>query len=138
MKDRHEITYMVCRPHCRFYRPDEKEELSCQGYNFLRERLPEALAVEVAREQSGMVAPGPRMSEALKELDSSRPPDHLEHDPRIEAVICAQCEFRAEDCDFMGGEDMPDAVPCGGYVLLARLIEAGVEEVEAWLNVPGR
>ncbi len=119
MKHSPEITSIVCRPHCRFFRPGEKEELSCQGYKFLAQRMrPDGEAMRAAREM------------ARKEA----PPSIFEHDPRIESVLCASCDFREEDCDFMGGMDLPDAVPCGGYVLLKRLMREGVTEVSEWLE----
>ena len=118
MKTPKEITELVCVPHCRFYRPGEKEELSCAGYDFFSTRLDQEKITRAARDVAAQ----------------ARPPQRFDHNPRIEALLCKQCEFRTEDCDFMGGEDIPDAVPCGGYVLLARLLAAGLPEAEEWLN----
>jgi hypothetical protein len=117
VKSREEITALVCAPHCRFYRPGEKEELSCGGYDFFVERLSEKIAAEAART-----------------LDEAGPPERFEHHTRIEAALCTRCGFREDDCDFMSGEDVPDAAPCGGYVLLARLLAAGFGEAEDWLD----
>ncbi|MFO8056387.1 MAG: hypothetical protein R6V10_03730 [bacterium] len=117
MKERDSIKALVCRPHCRFYRPGEKEELSCYAYDFISERLGDKRAAELA----GL-------------FDGEVPPERFEPDPRLEARLCSHCEFRAEDCDFMSGEDLPDAVPCGGYVCWVRLLEEGVPEAREWLN----
>ena len=117
MKDRDEITVLVCRLHCRFYKPDEKEEMSCAGYAFLSRWLSKERAVELAQNLGDAAT--------LKEF---------EHDPRIEAVLCASCPFREEDCDFMSEPPIVGAVPCGGYMLLKRLLAAGSQEVEEWLE----
>ncbi len=117
MKERDSIKALVCRPHCRFYRPGEKEELSCEGYNFISARLGDERAMELA----GL-------------FENTRPPESFEHDLRLEALLCGHCEFRAEDCDFMSGEDILDAVPCGGYVCWLRLLEKGVPEAREWLD----
>jgi len=107
---------LICKPHCRFFKPGEKEKLSCFGYDFIAERAGEA---EI---------------EAMKAHVGDTPPARFEHDERIEAVLCARCEFREADCDFMGGESMPEAVPCGGYVLLAKLLAQGCEKAREWIK----
>lgn len=117
MKDRPELIELICKNHCRFFRPGEKEELSCRGFDFLAESL--ALG---------------NIEKWTLLFRDERPPERFEHDPRIERIICESCEFREDDCDFMGGEEKGDAVPCGGYVLIARLLRAGEEEVRGWLD----
>jgi len=114
MKNRDDLIALVCRPHCRFYRPGAKEELSCRGYDFIAERA-RAGRIEAWREQ----------------FAGSTPPVAFDHVARIEAALCPACVFRPEDCDFMS--DVPGAVPCGGYVLLARLLAAHDPEAEEWL-----
>src|SRR3990172_7051115 len=114
MKDRADLVALVCAPHCRFYRAGEKENLSCGGYEFFRERWQERVATKVA--------PTEVVREMARALAArGRPPERFEHDERIEAVLCACCEFREEDCDFMSGQNIPGAAPCGGYVLLCLL-----------------
>lgn len=39
--------------------------------------------------------------------------------------ICDHCEFRAADCDFQAHPPLPDSLPCGGYRLLALLLQSG-------------
>jgi hypothetical protein len=102
----------VCRPHCRFFKPGAKEELSCGGYDFL----------------------AAKMSEAMKKPGRETPPASCAHDPRIEKKICAACPFRQNDCDFMSASPPPGSVPCGGYVLILRLLAAGSREAEEWLH----
>jgi len=111
-----EIVALVCRPHCRFFREGEKEELSCKGYDFLVLKLKDGEAAGIA-----------------KEMTDSSPPERFEHDRRIEAVLCSVCDFRAEDCDFMGEDEVEDPVPCGGYVLIKKLLEKGCGQAEDWI-----
>jgi hypothetical protein len=58
------------------------------------------------------------------------------HDERVEARLCARCSFREADCDFMGKDILARAgsVPCGGYLLLVRLLALGVSGVEGWCD----
>ena len=126
MKDSPDLISLICVPHCRFYRPGEKEELSCRGYEFFREKWGEGAdkeALEAAGNIAAQAAP----------TDSSR---GIEHDERIERRLCSRCEFREEDCDFMSGEEVPGAAPCGGYALLSRLLAQAVKEAEEWLDEP--
>lgn len=118
VKDDQELVRIVCERNCRFYKPGEKEEMTCRGYDFLADV---------------MEGQGPRSRAAIV-VKGMSPPKRFEHDPRIEALLCGGCDFRKEDCDFMSGEEIADAVPCGGYVLIARLLANGVAEAEVWLG----
>ena len=120
MKDSSDLTRLICAPHCRFFRPGTKEELSCAGYEFFRRRLDNQEAARAARALAATAAPPPSFA----------------RDPRLEKILCAACDFCEADCDFMSN-DVPDAVPCGGYVLLARLLAAGCSAAEEWLHEEG-
>jgi len=117
MKDRPDLIALVCRPHCRFFKPGAKEEMSCRGFELFRERATED-----------------QVAAWTSRLGRETPPQSIEHDPRIEQLICYQCNFREEDCDFMAAEPVPGSAPCGGYVLIARLLTAHGKEIEAWLK----
>lgn len=41
--------------------------------------------------------------------------------------MCTNCDFRKDGCDFMMDRQAP---PCGGFVLLAQLIEAGIVTID--------
>ena len=117
MKDRPELIAAICRPHCRFFKPGVKEDMTCGGYE------------EIARRAAAdMIARWASM------FSKEAPPKECAHDPRIERLICDQCDFRVDGCDFMAAEPPAGAVPCGGYVLIKRLAEAGEPEVERWLK----
>ncbi|HUT52355.1 MAG TPA: hypothetical protein VM658_03090 [bacterium] len=129
MKDRPDLISLVCVPHCRFYRPGEKEELSCRGYEFFREKWGQGEAGKEALEAAGNIA-----AKAAPTGEVSN--EKIEHNERIERLLCARCEFREDDCDFMSGEEIAGTVPCGGYVLLVRLLAQAVNEAEEWLDEP--
>ena len=95
----------ICLPFCEFYKPGVKEELLCQGA-LLLERL---------------VRQGRLNPQELPGLPSDLPP-MPGHDPALEAVVCAGCPFQAEDCDFRSPHPPADARPCGGLLLLERLL----------------
>lgn len=117
MKDKEKITDLVCRQYCRFYKPGEKEEMSCAGYAFFARRLSKELIDELAQ--------NPGDTRSLKKF---------EHDPKVEAVLCASCPFFEDGCDFVNEEPVVGAVPCGGYMLLKCLLAAGNKQVEEWLE----
>jgi len=114
MKNNPELTEEVCQRYCRFFKPGVKEELSCAGYNFFRDRVG-----------------GARLRQWVRAIKPDRPWAGAE--PAVAAMaLCGDCEFRAEACDFQAQPRKPDAVPCGGYILLCHLLAAkvpGLDEV---------
>ena len=42
-------------------------------------------------------------------------------DQELEEVVCQDCPFKAEDCDYQSVTGPVDAEPCGGYILLRLL-----------------
>jgi hypothetical protein len=116
MKNDPDLTEMVCRRFCRFFRPGVKEELSCAGYNFFRDRVG-----------------GARLREWLAAVDPARagtPADRA----AAAMTLCGGCEFRAADCDFQAEPQKPEAAPCGGYVLLCHLLAAQVPGIREALD----
>jgi hypothetical protein len=96
----------ICRPFCMFYKNGQKEEMVCQG----------ALVVESLVNQSLI---------SIKQLKSSIK-DYgvcLKHKDTLTRYVCRHCPFMKEDCDFQSTAPSPDLKPCGGYMVLAGLIE---------------
>lgn len=90
-------TELVCEGFCKFYK-EGKEELTCGTYNFLAEKFtPEALEAKI---------------QAIKKKTD------FSHDEEIKKIICEQCEFFVDGCDFREGLDSP---PCGGYAVVEWL-----------------
>ncbi|MFO7930158.1 MAG: hypothetical protein ACQETG_05005 [Thermodesulfobacteriota bacterium] len=96
----------ICRPLCMFFSEDEKEEMACLG----------ARAAAVLYE-NGIIKPG-QIKDILKQRDVWE-----KHRADLGSVLCSACEFRQEDCDFQSPEPSDDLEPCGGYILLAYLLE---------------
>jgi hypothetical protein len=103
-----EFQHYICLPFCDFYKPGAKEELLCRGA-WLVERM-------VDRER---LRPGDFQGLGN---NVSWPPDRKAD---LEAVVCAPCPFRMDDCDFQSPHPPEGARPCGGLLLLAQLLAAG-------------
>ncbi len=91
----------ICRPYCAYYKPGRNEELACRGYE-IAERL---IASGVPLPPGGGADFDPGSAESLV------------------GALCPACDFREDGCDFMLDRR---ARPCGGLVLLARLLKAGI------------
>ena len=103
----------ICRPYCVFFKEGQKEAMTCRG----------------AEEVEKLVS--------LREINTAGLP-LFKKDSRLwrsyrnifGEFICAKCSFKAEDCDFMSEASEADydeeTEPCGGFILLALLIENGI------------
>ncbi len=63
-------------------------------------------------------------------LDVEKQKRWMEKDEELEEFVCDHCAFKAEDCDFQSDSPPPDCEPCGGYILLAMLMENGQVDSE--------
>ncbi len=109
MNDNPPLKIALCSNFCAYYKPGKKEELACQGYRVV-ERLM----------QAGRSLP---LQETCREFDRAQA------EPIVQAM-CTACDFRVDGCDFMLDRR---ALPCGGFVFLARLLETGrisIEEIK--------
>jgi hypothetical protein len=99
----------ICRPFCDYFKPGVKEELTCQG----------ALLAEQ------LVGGGLLIPEDFLTLDRNEPlfPGQ---EADLEAAVCRNCPFQAEDCDFRSADPPADCRPCGGLVLLQQLKKKGM------------
>jgi len=94
-----------------FYKDGQKEEMVCQG----------ALVVEFLVNQ-GRIFPE-QLCLSVKNLQLC-----LKHKDTLTRYVCRQCPFMKEDCDFQSTAPSDDLEPCGGYMVLAGLIENRVIE----------
>ncbi len=106
MKKKRSIQTAICAPFCAYYKPGKNEELACRA---------DGIAERLIR--SGIVLPA---GKADRSFDRARAETLVE-------ALCRACDFREDGCDFMMDRMAP---PCGGFVLLARLLESGVIEIE--------
>jgi len=102
MKKGRSLRKSLCLPFCAYFKPGKNEELACRGYAVVERLL-----------QSGRCLPF---------APGGRDFDRIRAEPVVKAV-CHACDFQKDGCDFMADRKAP---PCGGFVLLARLIEQGV------------
>ncbi|MFZ5997786.1 MAG: hypothetical protein ACOYW7_09895 [Nitrospirota bacterium] len=98
MKD-DEYSALICKEFCAFYK-EGREELHCGTYVFLRNNL---TAAEL---------------HSLLELSKPSPPA-FSKDSTIKKIVCAACDFLIDGCDFRDNGSGP---PCGGYVILEKLL----------------
>jgi hypothetical protein len=108
-----EFSSIVCRPYCVFFKEGQKEDMACGAA---------LVAVKLARR--GLVSTG----------DLPGPPDAqspVRDYPILRDLVCERCPFVLDGCDFRLPERPEDAVPCGGFVLLGLLLEAGMIDSES-------
>jgi hypothetical protein len=106
MKKNSHLVKTLCLPYCLYYKPGKNEELLCRG----------AVVVERLMATGKNVVPLRTGSEAGKEIVE-----------QIVQNLCAACDFREHDCDFMLDRK---AGPCGGLVLIQRLLASGAITIE--------
>jgi hypothetical protein len=100
----------ICRPYCIFYKEGVKDDMSCGGAIVVLQLI-----------DAGRWTPG----------RDSIPPVHTRNDnPDLESLVCRRCPFVLDGCDFRSPSPPSDAAPCGGFILLSRLIDAGTITLE--------
>jgi hypothetical protein len=101
------LVKVLCLPFCNYYKPGRNEDLLCRG----------ALVVKRLMQSGRDVTAGETKltcsNEAVPEL--------------VTRVLCDDCDFREHDCDFARDRR---AKPCGGYVLLSRLLDSRTISIE--------
>ncbi len=100
----------VCRPYCMFFKEGQKEDMACRGAALIEKMVNRQLIHPNALprfEKHG------RLWKNYKKIFAK--------------YVCSACAFREKDCDFISeacdetGENPME--PCGGFVLLALLVE---------------
>ena len=96
----------LCSNFCSYYKPGKNEELACRGYEIVHRLVPRRKLLELAG--------------CGREFDRERA------EPLVQRM-CVRCNFQQDGCDFMLDRK---ALPCGGFVLLAQLIDSGAIPIE--------
>ena len=96
----------ICRPFCMFYKDGQKEGMACQGALVVESLVNQRL---ISKEQVYL---------SIKDYQLC-----LKHKDTLTRYVCRQCPFMKEDCDFQSTSPSDDLEPCGGYMVLAGLIE---------------
>ena len=110
--DAHSLNELVCQRFCTYYKPSKKEDLACQGFIVI-ERL-----IKKGREIT-FENPAKNAGASTKK--------------RLRSEICPSCPFYKDDCDFIMGK--AGSLPCGGFVLLGYLLEAGIVSIDDIENI---
>ena len=103
MKKNTELAAVLCPNFCAYYKPGKNEELACEGF----------LAVGRLIEKGQKVPLGKRPPSPSSPASAAG----------LREVLCRACPFHEADCDFILTNGK--AAPCGGFVLLSHLLEAG-------------
>jgi hypothetical protein len=106
MTDNLPLEQTLCLKFCSYYKPGKNEELACKGYMVVERLLREGISLVLAS-NSGESNP---VSVDL-----------------LVMTLCMNCDFHEQDCDFMQNRA---ARPCGGFILLERLLSSGVITME--------
>jgi len=95
------LSQTLCLTFCSYYKPGKNEELACRGY----------VVVERLQQQG----------KSISFRKSKKAVDPATVDALVQA-LCVTCDFQEQDCDFIQNRTAP---PCGGFALLAQLLESG-------------
>jgi hypothetical protein len=109
LPDKRGCVDIVCRPHCAFFREGAKEDMVCG-------------AAPIARTLVTAKGP-PRDSIAGR---AGAPDGVRDHDRLLLEIVCRCCPFFVDGCDFRAPSPPPDAVPCGGLIVLDLLLADGL------------
>jgi hypothetical protein len=102
MKKNATLVQALCEPYCIFYKQGKNEELLCRGAVIVEQLLGTHIYVPGAEKAGPRDAGWPAQEQVIRH-------------------VCSVCDFREADCDFAQDRN---ARPCGGFVLLARLLGA--------------
>ncbi|MBW1813866.1 MAG: hypothetical protein JRJ39_09385 [Deltaproteobacteria bacterium] len=94
----------ICKPYCVFFKDGEKEEMACHGA---------AIAQRLVKNQK--IFPQHFDKKPL-EKDTC-----FNDDEDLLRLVCTNCPFEAQDCDFRSSSQPKGSVPCGGFIFLFLL-----------------
>lgn len=109
MADKATFQSTICRPFCRYFRPDHKEELACRAAQLVDDLL-----------QRGLLR-APELPGNNRKIPSL----WLDDAPALGRVVCRPCPFAVDGCDFRENPRSAAVEPCGGYILLRLLLADG-------------
>lgn len=91
----------LCGRFCAYYKPAKNEELACRGFLVVERMIGEGKAIS---------------------FEGSEEPVGADTAVALARLLCGRCPFCRDDCDFAANREAP---PCGGYLLVGRLIDRG-------------
>jgi radical SAM protein with 4Fe4S-binding SPASM domain len=100
-----QVVERVCSDQCSYFKPGAKEDLACRGYAVLQ----------------GFIA---RHPEAMEQMARTKhEPFEDVHHYLLHHLLCRYCDFFIADCDFTDPQNHAQVLPCGGYVVLDKLLQ---------------
>ncbi len=107
--DKKTFSDYICRPFCVFFKEGQKEEMACGA------AVTAARIIRLRNIRTGEIV-SPVGAQAATGKDGDL----------LDSLVCRYCPFVIDGCDFRSLKPPPDAVPCGGYILLELLLSRGV------------
>ncbi len=101
---------LVCAEHCRYYKPWATPEPDCNSAQWLLE----------------LVGGRAELLDAVERLRGRRLSLTLAQDRTLLRRVCTHCQHYPNNCAYRRPERSPDAVPCGGVLVLGQLLGAGL------------
>jgi hypothetical protein len=109
---RKNIQRNLCQEFCSYYKPSKKENIACKGFLVIEKLLK-------------------RGSNIPFDKNDEKPGDAIQGE--LIRGMCIACPFYENDCDFV--EKKKDAPPCGGFILLANLLEKNIISIDDIQNI---
>lgn len=119
----------LCKKFCPYYKPTKNEDLACQGFHVVEGLL-----------RKDRKIPFHKIYRELK----------AETEKELISVLCADCLFYENDCDFVDNPPLPPLSkngkkgvrdekkhppPCGGFILLGHLLEKNIISIDDIRNI---
>ena len=102
--DKRKFYFYICKPFCKYFKPNEKEDMACQGAKVI-ERL-----IYLGRINPEILPKSGKKPHLWKTKDNN-----------LYLYVCSLCPFKEDGCDYQAPQPVPNAEPCGGYILLRLL-----------------
>ena len=116
--NKNEAIDRICKNFCRFYKPEKDETLACRGFDLVLNLVGEKKINEA------------RLSEITDFTLSDYPFDEL-----LKEHLCKRCDFVIDGCSFRDDSYHGEKkTPCGGYILLTKLLEEGILKINDIIN----
>jgi hypothetical protein len=123
MKSR-SLTGEICKSYCQYYKPSKEEDIACMGFVVAGRLVEEGILAALTP------VPGPHGEEDETGLPCEDTSEKLRNQ------MCPVCPFYENDCDFISfhRHNTPDArqvnaMPCGGFLFLGRLIDRKIIDI---------
>jgi hypothetical protein len=112
----------LCKKICAYFKPAKKEDIVCEGFIVIERLLRNGNPIVFDKPDTW------RAYEAQKMLMQD---------------MCALCPFYQNDCDFilfelsppLDQEETKRPLPCGGFILLAHLLESKIIKIDDIRNI---